>query len=217
MARMSASTGSCLIVVAGFWNTSCGRTALDDTQARDADRDAGPDVTLRVPLRHRPVEVVCQVPRGPGPFTCLCPSADGASCTCPGDECGRDSDCPADRRNGRCLALGPLPTAKCSYDDCMTDTDCPASVPCNCRPSPSLASALPNTCLAGSDCRVDSDCGAGGYCSPSQFGQWCGFTYHCHTMGDTCIDDSDCAGVGCNFDKEMGHWACGGDCGPAPA
>ena len=201
-----------VMVAAELGHSSCGfRTALYDHQARDAGQDEG---VSRIPQRHRPVgNTFCPGMRGPGLFTCRCPSGDGTSCTCPGDTCGRDSDC-GDRRSGRCIELGPLPIAQCSYDECMADTDCSTGVPCACRES--ATSNLPNTCLAGSDCRIDSDCPAGGYCSPSQFGQWCGFTYHCHRASDTCIDDSDCDGVGCNFDTQTGHWACGGDCGPPP-
>ena len=188
----------------------CGfRTALYDQP--DASQSAAPDTYLRIPQRHRPIGATCPLSRGAGPFTCACPSADGSSCVCPGDTCGRDLDC-RERRNGRCIELGPLSRPSCSFDECMRDTDCPSGVPCDCRES--VDSYLPNTCLTGSDCRINGDCGPGGFCSPSRFGQWCGTTYHCHKPSDTCLDDSDCAGKGCNFDTQSVRWSCGGDCGP---
>ena len=188
----------------------CGyRTALHHHP--DAGRATTPDAYVRVPQRHRPVGDTCPLKRGTGSFTCACPSADGSSCTCPGEACGQDSDC-RERRNGRCLEIRPLPSPSCSYDECVLDTDCPVGVPCSCRESE--ASALPNLCLTGSDCRIDADCGPGGFCSPSRFGQWCGTTYHCHKPSDTCLDDSDCTGMGCNFDTQNDLWSCGGDCDP---
>lgn len=204
---IALALGACVMAIAG-----CGfRTALYDQP--DASRAATADVYVRVPQRHRPIGATCPLSRGPGPFTCACPSADGLSCTCPGEACGRDADC-KERRNGRCIESSPPPRPACSYDECVSDTDCPVGVPCACRESE--ASFMPNLCLSGSDCRIDADCGPGGFCSPSRFGQWCGATYHCHTPSDTCLDDSDCTGMGCNFDTQSDRWSCGGDCGPPP-
>jgi hypothetical protein len=197
------------VLVLAFASSDCGfRTPLDDA----APPDTRP---RRVPQRHRIQAAPCPPQRAAGLFSCRCPTANGASCICQGDECGSDTDCRA-KRNGRCIINDPYApsTATCSYDDCLSDSDCASRVPCECRES--AASFLPNACLVGSDCQIDADCGANGFCSPSQFGQWCGPTYHCHRPSDSCIDDSDCNSAGCNFDAQAGHWSCGGDCGPHP-
>jgi hypothetical protein len=161
-----------------------------------------PEPVIRVPLKHRPVEVVCDDERPAGES----PGGDGEA------ECGDDSDC-QDGRNGRCTStrFG----YECTYDACVEDADCDGVCECN-----GGFRSDANACTGG-NCRVNADCGPQGYCSPS-FGSCGGYSgvvaYYCHTPEDECIDDEDCEGDPefgfdpyCAYEPGAGRWRCSND------